>query len=417
MQESFFVQLNAEKMAELINNATSSVCYAAPGIQSKPAQALIALGEKIGIELITVFLDVDEKVIRMGYGELSAVNELRQAGIRVQHISGLRNGLLVVDGTGYSYTPTALLLENDSSSSVVLNAMRLTSAQVSEALTHLSPASKAIALAQATTPEEKEFIQATASEILPEPVVSGKISDIELRLKSAPPTKFDVARQVRVFQPYFQYVELRLTGAAIQKHKLNIPESIQNTGDDKELQGRLKTTFDLIDKNANISSKSLDDELRDIRNQLTRSLGQQHGRIIVKTAKPRLQERLAELEIKIQEHQEIVRKELDAVLEKSKQMIVSYFLPTIIENPPDALIGIFGQPTDEQAQIWLENSLAKSFPDPEKLIKNIRLEVSYKDVTYETLNKEDFLDSIQKAYPELDWNKAYDEFIAAGEAN
>jgi hypothetical protein len=51
-----------------------------------------------------------------------------------------------------------------------------------------------------------------------------------LNLKEAPPVRFDLARQVRVFEPYLQYVELSLTGAAIQRHRLAIPPSIQKLG-------------------------------------------------------------------------------------------------------------------------------------------------------------------------------------------
>ena len=42
--------------------------------------------------------------------------------------------------------------------------------------------------------------------------------------------------------------------------------------------------------------------------------------------------------------------------------------------------------------------------------------MNYKDVTFDTLNREDFLGSIQKAYPDEDWEKAYKEFRAAGES-
>jgi hypothetical protein len=36
-------------------------------------------------------------------------------------------------------------------------------------------------------------------------------------------------------------------------------------------------------------------------------------------------------------------------------------------------------------------------------------------VTFETLNRDDFLDAIKKAFPHVDWEKAYSEFRAVGE--
>jgi hypothetical protein len=40
---------------------------------------------------------------------------------------------------------------------------------------------------------------------------------------------------------------------------------------------------------------------------------------------------------------------------------------------------------------------------------------TYKDVTFETLNEQNFLPLIQKAFPRTNWEKAYKEFRAAGE--
>jgi hypothetical protein len=62
-----------------------------------------------------------------------------------------------------------------------------------------------------------------------------------------------------VFEPYLQYVELSLTGAAIQRHRLAIPASIQKLGGSEELENRLRTTFDLIERGSKLSSKPLED--------------------------------------------------------------------------------------------------------------------------------------------------------------
>jgi hypothetical protein len=45
----------------------------------------------------------------------------------------------------------------------------------------------------------------------------------------------------------------------------------------------------------------------------------------------------------------------------------------------------------------------------------MQLDVHYKDVTFETLNRPDFLDAIRLTFPGIDWKKAHEEFQAAGE--
>ena len=69
----------------------------APGILPPPARALARLAERIGPELITLCLKLDERVMRMGSGTLDAVKTLRVAGIEVRATPGLRTGLMIVD--------------------------------------------------------------------------------------------------------------------------------------------------------------------------------------------------------------------------------------------------------------------------------------------------------------------------------
>ena len=85
---------------------------------------------------------------------------------------------------------------------------------------------------------------------------------------------------------------MKLAGAAIQRHRLSIPSSIQKLGGNEDLEGRLKTTFDLISKEGKLSSKVLEDRLNGIRKNFTRSLRKDHGRVTLKAAKPYLEESL-----------------------------------------------------------------------------------------------------------------------------
>ena len=77
MSESLFRSLDSAAMANDIRRAQQSVCYAAPGIQQGPASAMAEAAKRTGPELVTVCLDFDEHVIRMGFGDFIAVKTLR----------------------------------------------------------------------------------------------------------------------------------------------------------------------------------------------------------------------------------------------------------------------------------------------------------------------------------------------------
>jgi hypothetical protein len=387
-------------------------------MQQKVARSMLEASARLGVEMLTVCLDFDERVMRMGYGEIEAVGLLRDADINVSDVPGLRTAFVIVDDVGFVFTPTALYLEAEPIGSVAPNAMRMSAEQRKEALARLSPGAKTIAIAQAQTPQEKQLIEALPLDMASNPITDEKYSEVGIELDEVPPVRFDLARQVRVFEPYLQYVELSLTGAAIQRHRLAIPPNIQKLGGSEDLERRLRTTFDLIEKGSKFSSKPLEDALNEIRKNFTPSLGKDHGRLVLKAAKPVLTSRLATFREKLKKHQEDVAAELQKHLDESRKQIVNYYVMRVVDAPPDALLGQThtGKPTEEGARRWLDQELSRVFPKAASLIQEMKLEERFKDVTFETLNRPEFLESVKATFPSVDWDKAYNEFKAVGES-
>jgi hypothetical protein len=413
-----FSALSSNRLAALIRSAESRVVYAAPGIQDFPANALMELRSHSFPPELTISLDFDERTIRMGYGSLEAVEMLRKGGIELTHFPGFRSGVLIVDKRGWIFTPVARYLEDEPQSDETPNAMELSPAQVEAFAIRFSPVSRKEAIKVAPTPETAAALDDMPVELGVVQVEAAHFEEVKKAIETAPPVKFDVVRQVRVFEPYLQYVEMSLTGAAIQKRKLVIPPKIQNLGTSKELDGRLRTTFDLILKSSKLSSADLEKDLKDIRENLTRSLGQGHGRVVLKSNKQRLEMRIGELRGKLAAHQQRVRETLDAELAESQKQVVDFYLPLVKAKPPDAVYGQSpsGQATEEECRHWITQLLGRVFPTADKLIGAMNLEIIYKDVTFESLNRPDFLDAVKKAFAnDENWDKLYDEFKAAGE--
>ena len=67
MSNPLFRSLDSAAIAEDIRTAQYSVCYAAPGLQQEPATAIADVARKFGPDLVTVCLDFDERVMRMGF--------------------------------------------------------------------------------------------------------------------------------------------------------------------------------------------------------------------------------------------------------------------------------------------------------------------------------------------------------------
>jgi hypothetical protein len=415
-----FSAFSSGRIANLIQRATTRVVYAAPGIHDEPAAALVGLTQGLFSPYLTVSLDFDERTLRMGYGSLEAIELLRKAEIGITHAPGFRSGILIVDDRGWIFTPIARYLEDDPHSDETPNAIELSQAQVESFAVRFCAATRFEAAHVAHV--EKGPDAATEIAELPHELGINQVSDdhfeeVKEAIKFAPPVKFDVVRQVRVFEPYLQYVEMKLTGAAIQNHRVQIPADIQKLGASADLEGRLRTTFDLLSRSSSLSSGKLEEELNQIRKDLTPSLGKSHGRAVLKSAKPHFEACIRTIRAQLVKHQEKVKKDLQSSIDESRQQVVKYYLPLAKANPPNAVIGgsMIQPPPDEVFEKWLNRRLENAFPTADALVEKMELEVRFKDVTFETLNEQDFIESVKKAFPDQNWDKVYSEFRAAGE--
>lgn len=404
-------------MAARIRSAKRRICYAAPGLQLAVAEAIREAHKKLPTIAVTASIDFDERVMRMGYGNIESIRLLNEASVPVMNSPGLRAAILIVDDEGFVFTPTALFLENEPQSDETPNAIRLKREQISEVLIRLSSAAKAEAITTASSEKEREELAAMPMEVGLNKVSPQNFQDVAESLRLAPPVAFDVSRQVQVFQPYLQYVEIELRGAAIQRHRVEIPKAIQKLDAGKDLEGRLRTTFELIEKDSKISSKALEDELNKIRKDLTRELGRKFGRVILKSVRERFDERITSFREKLKRHQESVNAKIKEKLVQSRKQVVEHYLPIVATQPPDELLGglMTAKPTKNDIRNWLDARLCKVFPTADELTKAMTLEVSFKDVTFETLNQPDFFKSLKEAYPDVNWDKPYTDFQALGE--
>lgn len=418
MTENVFGFLNSSRIGEIVSNAKQYVCYAAPGIHIAVASAMVDVARRLGPEMLIVSVDFDERVMRMGYGDFESTKRLRDARVLVNHAPGLRSALIIVDGEGHTFTPTPLYLEAEPKDETVRNSMRLSAEQVGEALARLSPAAKAIAIAQARDVDERERISAIPIEVDSRRIDDQKVAKISEALEVAPPVEFDLARQVRVYESYLQYVDLKLDGAAIHRRRFTIPPGIQNLGNDTELEGRLRTTFDLLRQSDEFSSKALEDELNDIRKNFTRSLGGDQGRVLLKRKKELFESRLDDLRSRLKRFRDQLEQSVGSILNTSREQIADHYVANAMKSPSDGLLAqcIGAVPTADEARRWLLEQLDRTFPTVETLLNEIELKVQYKDVTYETLNAPDFLDQVKRAFPAVDWDRAHEEFTAAAEA-
>jgi len=419
MTKELFLSIYSDRLSEEIASANKSVCYFAPGIRKKTARAIAGIVKRIGKDEVIVCIDFGEHSMRLGFGSLGAVDILKKADVEVVDVSGLRIGLIVIDDYGYVFTPTALLLEPENTSDSAPNAIRLSEDQVKMILSRLPSEAKPIARRKSKSDEKQKRILRQPKEIKSKKIEKEKYEEVKKNLDEVPPVKFDLERQVRVYNARICFVEIRLTGAAIHRHRLKIPKIIQSLGDPgEELLERLNTTFDLIRKDkTELVSREIETSLNKIRKNITPSLGKL-GRVMLKKNKCLFERKIECLKEKLEDSRKKIETELKQEIDNSKRQVVDYYTKQVCNNPPETMHAHFREPiTEEKAKMWLDHELGQAFPTASNLVEKMQLDVIYKDVTFEMLNNNEFFASIKKAFPFADWGKAYNDFTAARESS
>jgi hypothetical protein len=126
---------------------------------------------------------------------------------------------------------------------------------------------------------------------------------------------------------------------------------------------------------------------------------------------------MAGLVKKLEEHSVNVKDKLQESIDESKKAIAKIYVPVLKENPTDDITIIVGSnPSEESLHQFVLDQLHTVFPSAESIIKKMEIRYEFKDLTYETLNKKEFLDNVKKAFKYESWDKAHSEYLAASES-
>jgi hypothetical protein len=144
-------------------------------------------------------------------------------------------------------------------------------------------------------------------------------------------------------------------------------------------------------------------------------LGKKHGRVMLKSNKDVFNQQIELLKSRLAEHAKEVESKLQSNIDESIAKIAKHYLPIVKAKPPLDLQGKLGMFINDDQQVldWVIRQLTGAFPRAEKMISNMEVSVIYKDVTFENLNDSGFIAALKNAFPDINWDKAYQESIAA----
>lgn len=422
---STFQEVNDASLIKLIGKAQQRVVFVAPGVHQTVAEALGQRLTEIDQLQVTVVIDPDEDVCRIGYGDAKGLELLSSYADRQSFVlmaqPGLRVGVLLVDDVTLVWSPTPRSVE----AAPVGNAASPTERSPNGLLLGANPGEQ---LAHAVSAAGTDTLPFDA-EVGVEVVTKERVQKTLDGLAKNPPIPVDLARITRVFSTKLQFAEFTVKGAKFSKSQLKVSNDYMNADIQGELKGlvesRLRAFGDFRDEEVEVpafnnghevfdsSQKRLMEKVSEAslqrqRNELERRYLLNvpgFGRLIAKDDKQDLERLVAAYRVQLEAYSEAIRQRLDAQAGK----IIDEAAKLIAERAARA-----GSKLDEKQ---LRDSIQKSLDRAKDEVPEVKL--VFKDVTYEQTKNPEFRAKVEKALPAAkrkqmgDWNHDFDAAKAA----
>lgn len=406
-----FQAVTDDVLVSLISEAQKRVIFIAPGVRGVVADALISAARRLPRN-VSVILDIDPEVCRLGYGEIDALKKLQEFRYDEPNLyanpkfllaqPGVRIGVLIVDDDTLFYSPTPLLIEagptnqsNFSQTALKPNGIMIRAG--------VSPS-----LVKACAPN----VDSSTREIGHENVKDLDIKKAADSLKECPPKKFDLARQERVFSSKLCFMELEIANYKIASKTIKLDSALFVF--DKDTQKRLSNRFKAFDeeqlpKNVKyvqpdgrrilISMESIEKEIEDLRKEYLIPVGK-WGKVILRSRMDEFKSKVKEVENKLKCYKDCIQKVAFEIAQKAYQKLAEDISPKVLKKPPRELVHRLALVAKEDVKIQIIQDYISKRSDREvgRLLKafNPKTEVISKDITYQTFSDPEFVAYLEK---------------------
>lgn len=392
-----FTSASDPQIIALVSQAKRRLVVIAPALSANAAQAIAARMDDLPGISLSLIIDADPEVYRMGYGEVEALEIIRsaaaKASFRLREQPGVRIGVIISDDDTLIYSPVSQNIEAGSTTDDKPNALLLRGG-LADTLAE-----------KAGVPVDENAIH--TPEIGQDSLSMERVAKTQDDLKQNPPLPVDLTRKLNVFITRVQYVELEARGYQLSRRRANLPkEFVGMTSKDlkEQVTGRIGTPLDGIDKlNIEISihgkteKLSVDEQfLKDERYEIEKALTHvmpKRGRVILRKDRASFDHQIERFEAIVGAYQTALSTELEKKREQFCHSFVDEFLDRWKAQPPARFARRLEPPSEDQLRRDIEEQANALF---DKMVKldGPDISVIYKDIAIEDLNDDDFMSAL-----------------------
>ena len=394
-----FTTATDDRLIDLIRSAKDRLAVIAPGLTTPVATALAARMHDLPNLSLTVILDADAEVYRMGYGDPDALRIIRKTSdeymFDLREQPGVRIGIVISDDSTMVYAPVSRNVEAGSTTKDKPNAIVVSGGTTDK-------------LAEATGVDEGK------QEIGMRGMKPRRVAQMEEDLKANPPHPFDLTRRLTVFSSEVQFIELRIRNATFSSRKIKLPQEFQKF-EDQELRRRvdsnLKIPIDLR-REVEIEFESYRRHERLWVNEATIKRERDEiestffhdwkgrGKVILRRDKDQLKNELNRLLTMTKKYHKALEKRFEQHKVTFRKQFVSEFLDPFKQSPPDQLVRR-RQRDEESCRYYIETTADRLF-DKAVTLGSPQYEVVYKEISIEDLKDEKLMGELRRLMERAD---------------
>jgi len=391
---------NDVTLTAMISKAQRRLIIVAPGLSTELAKIVSKLWRHLGADSVSITLDINSEIFRLGLGDIKAVELLTKTASSLKTTlnvhPGLRIGVVIADDETLVYSPTPLLIEaspnGDDRNPTRPNGLRV----------GLPPADLERDLGAGPEGAKGQTIGLDCAD-------RTSIKEVKEDLESLPPQPFSISRLLRVYTAHLEFVELRLIGCKLNRRTIQIPSDLIGLADENTRK-LLESKFRVIDEE---DACVWGDEIHRLRNFIVKRFLvhiPSFGYVVRLEDKASLDKALKCLRKKLNQARRRKTESLQAAIDRRTSALESALLPVVKQSPPKRW-GEQEQLDDADIANALKAELQSLTGTAEEICAAARVEIRYKGVTFDMLNDPVFITTVKKAMPDL--KALHHELVAA----
>jgi len=403
----FITSIDSSQLNVLIQSASERIILALPGL-FKENMKVIESKYLSGFKDIKVILNCSEKIIRQGYGEIGAIQKLREIGVPLFDQPENLVSFIIADNKGFFLFPQSRIFLEESHN--VRNAIEMDPFSMEQIIGLFFPPNlfekkqfedklaNAVILSAQRIQNIDEILK-DGEKIKVSLLKDQKFDPVKKAIESNPPLHPDLKRILEYYTTNYLWIDLKFKGANISNKTINIPQHVLPINSEalrKKLTSNLKLFDNIENASWHYKLKDVNEDVAELRKNYLHPIREKNGMniisktdlILFKSSFEVIKQKIAVVIVEVKDE---ITEEIDGTKEKFKRVLIDYYE----KNPTREIANADLESKNKKIEEFVRRIIRPlDFPNADELLGNFSLVYQDYELTSKDLDNEVLLNEL-----------------------